>query len=59
MGEYFRLGNVSIYNDNFLNTVSLTENSVDLVITSPPYNVDVHYKTYDDKISYEAYLKFT
>jgi len=59
MGEYFRLGDISIYNDDFLNTVSLTENSVDLVITSPPYNVGVYYETYDDKISYEAYLKFT
>ena len=59
MGEYFRLGNIFIYNDDFLNTVSLTEKSVDLVITSPPYNLGVHYGTYDDKIPYEAYLKFT
>ena len=33
--------------------------SVDLIITSPPYNVDIQYDTHDDKMGYEDYLAFT
>ena len=32
--------------------------SVDMIITSPPYNVDMKYDTYDDTLSLEEYLKF-
>ncbi len=32
---------------------------VDLIITSPPYNVDIAYNSNDDKLDYEEYLKFT
>ncbi|MCM8765807.1 MAG: site-specific DNA-methyltransferase [Candidatus Omnitrophica bacterium] len=48
-----------IYNVDFLRTDCLKENSIDLIITSPPYNVDIHYNFYDDKIPYFEYLKFT
>ena len=34
-------------------------NSVDLIVTSPPYNVDIKYNNHDDKISYEDYLEFS
>ncbi|MFN3974389.1 MAG: DNA-methyltransferase [Dehalococcoidia bacterium] len=57
--EYFRLGDVVILNSDFLSSDEVPENSVDLVVTSPPYNVDIHYGAYDDRISYEAYLDFT
>ena len=56
---YFQVGEVLIFNDDFLTTECVTENSVDLIITSPPYNVDIHYETYDDNISYINYLEFT
>ena len=59
MQPYFETSKISIYNTDFLNTECVSENSVDLIITSPPYNVDIHYGAYDDKISYEDYLKFT
>jgi len=32
---------------------------VDLVVTSPPYNVDINYNSYDDEIPYAIYLEFT
>lgn len=33
--------------------------SVDLIVTSPPYNVDIHYNLHRDDLSYEDYLEFT
>lgn len=45
--------------DDFLSTSLVDEGSVDLIVTSPPYNVDVHYNSYSDDIPYEAYLVFT
>lgn len=59
MQPYFETGNTCIYNDDFLNTECVSENSIDLIVTSPPYNVDIHYGAYNDKIPYENYLEFT
>ncbi|MCM8808059.1 MAG: site-specific DNA-methyltransferase [Candidatus Omnitrophica bacterium] len=56
---YFRLENIEIYNDDFITTNCLEENSIDLIVTSPPYNVDIKYGSYDDKIPYNIYLEFT
>ncbi|ADR19990.1 DNA-methyltransferase [Calditerrivibrio nitroreducens] len=36
------------------------ENDIfDLIVTSPPYNVDIKYNTHKDNISYEEYLQFS
>lgn len=56
---YFDARDVKIYNDDFLTTNCVAENSIDLIVTSPPYNVDVRYNSYDDKIPYDIYLEFT
>ncbi len=56
---FFHNNSIWIYNDDFLKTDCLKDNSIDLIITSPPYNVDIHYNSYDDKISYGEYLNFT
>jgi site-specific DNA-methyltransferase (adenine-specific) len=37
----------------------LPESSIDLVVTSPPYNVGIDYDTHDDNQSMEDYWKFT
>ncbi len=37
----------------------LPEGSVDLVVTSPPYNADIKYDVYDDGLSMDEYWKFT
>ena len=34
----------------------LAENSIDVVVTSPPYNIGVKYNTYYDRLSPKAYL---
>jgi site-specific DNA-methyltransferase (adenine-specific) len=35
---------------------SLQQNSIDVVVTSPPYNIGVNYNTYDDTLPREKYL---
>ena len=34
-------------------------NSVDLIVTSPPYGVGINYDVHDDDVVFEEYLKFT
>lgn len=48
-----------IYNDDFLTTSCVEDGTIDLIVTSPPYNVDITYNSYDDEISYEQYLEFS
>ncbi len=56
---YFDRNNVRIYNADFITTRCVENNSIDLIITSPPYNVDITYNSYNDTVSYEEYLHFT
>lgn len=56
---YFKADNIVIYKDDILKFNTLPNNYVDLIITSPPYNVDIHYNTHADNLSYEKYLEFT
>src|SRR3989344_1705908 len=56
---YFKAKDILIYKDDILTTASVPENSVDLIITSPPYNVDIHYNSNNDDLTYEEYLEFT
>ena len=37
----------------------LPESSVDLIVTSPPYNVGIDYDNHDDRMSMEDYWQFT
>lgn len=55
----FENSKVKIVNDDVISTDEINPNSVDLIVTSPPYNVDIKYHTHDDKISYEDYLEFS
>ena len=50
---------IIIIHDNFLKTEFIQKNSIDLIVTSPPYNVDIHYNSFKDNITYEEYLEFT
>lgn len=56
---YFRTDGVVILNDDILKTSAIELGSVDLVVTSPPYNVDIRYNSHRDDISYADYLKFS
>ncbi|HEC86721.1 MAG TPA: hypothetical protein ENI49_02470, partial [Thermoplasmatales archaeon] len=48
-------GDIRIIHDDFLTTNLIEEKSVDLIVTSPPYNVDIHYNSFEDDIPYEKY----
>jgi len=52
-------GSVVVINDDFLSTDLIPKNSVDLIVTSPPYNVDMNYGVFRDNIPYDKYLEFT
>lgn len=51
--------NVTLYHADFLTSQALADESVDLIVTSPPYNVGIEYSTHDDAHTYEAYLTFS
>jgi site-specific DNA-methyltransferase (adenine-specific) len=55
----FETPKIKIINDDVISTNEIAEKSIDLIITSPPYNVDIKYNTHNDKISYEDYLEFS
>jgi len=49
-----------IINGNCLDVMSsMPEGSIDLILTSPPYNAGIKYDIYDDTISMESYWNFT
>ena len=56
---FFENTKLKILNDNVLTTKNIEEKSIDLIITSPPYNLDIKYNSHDDKISYDGYLEFS
>ena len=51
--------NISIYNNDVLSTDLFGKPFIDLIITSPPYNVGIGYDANNDQLSYEDYLKFS
>ncbi len=56
---FFHTDSIWIYNTDILKTESIADNSIDLIVTSPPYNVDIKYNSHDDTMTYEDYLSFT
>lgn len=56
---YFNSDTISIYNDDILKVKSIPDHSIDLIVTSPPYNVDIKYNSHNDKMLYSTYLNFT
>jgi site-specific DNA-methyltransferase (adenine-specific) len=56
---YFRAAKAVIIHNDLNRTKSIEPNSIDLVVTSPPYNVDIQYSSHDDHISYDDYMGFS
>lgn len=56
---FFEKGEVKIYLADFLSIESIERNSIDLIVTSPPYNVEIEYSLHNDATSYDSYLDFT
>ena len=57
--EFFKNERLRIINDSVFDTNKIDPESIDLIITSPPYNVDIKYNSHDDQISYEKYKEFS
>jgi len=55
---FFHTDSITIYNADILKTNSINKNFIDLIVTSPPYNLDIKYNSHDDALSYDDYLSF-
>lgn len=55
----FKHKNVTLFQGDTLNEHLFNEEFIDLIITSPPYNVGIEYKSNNDELSYEQYLQFS
>ena len=58
-GAFFRTDDLAIIDEDIFATKKVPAKSIDLVITSPPYNVDIKYTSHDDHVTYEEYLDFS
>lgn len=56
---FYKTDRLSIINEDILRTEAVPEASIDLIVTSPPYNVDIKYNSHNDEISYDEYLHFS
>ena len=56
---FFETSRLKIINDDVLTTRVIKDKSIDLIVTSPPYNLDIKYNDHNDKISYPQYLTFS
>jgi site-specific DNA-methyltransferase (adenine-specific) len=56
---HFQNDRFTLIHDDVLSTRLVTAASVDLVVTSPPYNVDIQYHSHKDDVSYQEYLQFS
>ncbi len=56
---YFEAKYTIIYNRDILDITEIPKSSIDLIVTSPPYNIDIKYNSHQDGLSYHEYLKFT
>lgn len=50
---------LKIISDNILSTRKISSEEIDLIITSPPYNLDIKYNSHNDTLSYKEYLNFS
>jgi site-specific DNA-methyltransferase (adenine-specific) len=56
---FFKANDICIYCDDFITTEAIEPSTVDLIVTSPPYNVDIDYDGFRDDIPYDKYLEFS
>jgi len=56
---HFQNENFTLIHDDVVSTMLVDANSIDLVVTSPPYNVDIQYNSHKDDVSHADYLEFS
>lgn len=55
----FEFKNMTLLHADTLSANIFEEPFIDLIVTSPPYNVGIEYNSNDDELSYEDYLVFS
>ena len=58
-GVFFDNRQILIINENIFTTKKIAPESIDLIVTSPPYNVDIKYNSHNDQLTYPEYLAFS
>jgi site-specific DNA-methyltransferase (adenine-specific) len=58
-GFFFDNRQARIINGNIFTTKKIAAGSIDLIVTSPPYNVDIQYNSHNDQLTYEDYRDFS
>lgn len=56
---FFQNEQFTLIHGDALTTPHVADSSVDLIVTSPPYNVDIQYNSHKDDITYAEYLEFS
>lgn len=57
--EYLRHKNTLLFHGDILNKKLFDKQFIDLIVTSPPYNVGIDYNSNNDELTYEQYLDFS
>lgn len=57
--EYFRHKSAILFQGSVLEKKTFDKEFIDLIVTSPPYNVGIEYNSNDDTLSYQQYLEFS
>ena len=55
----FEFRDVKLYHGDCTDSSLFQEPFIDLIITSPPYNVGIEYNSNDDTLQYDEYLEFS
>jgi site-specific DNA-methyltransferase (adenine-specific) len=58
MKPFFEARSIRIYDADILEIDAVEEDSVDLVVTSPAYDVDIKYENHNEQLQYDRYLEF-
>lgn len=56
---FFEHNNITLYHTDFIKSDVVPDESIDLLVTSPPYNVGIDYAEHDDTDDYAQYLQFS
>jgi len=59
MNKYFCSDNICLWHADALKSTNFKQPFIDLIVTSPPYNVGIDYNSNNDELSYANYLKFS
>ena len=58
-GFFFNNGQTRIINGDMFSIKKIAAGSIDLIVTSPPYNVDIQYNSHNDQLTYDDYRDFS